>query len=180
MKTHLLLYGSRWRLCPLPQPHWELPSEMWKWNWGENTTISSLSNTLHQTGWGSRWAWRPPPLGMGRGRAAGWPCHPWLFKKESGVSSWTPPVFFTVFPKLLHQSSLLSEEEPWVSFYSDVLQLESCWRRRCNASLKKREACFLKLDYNFALASKNLISFDGKLNPALWLAKMLFLLLLVI
>ena len=88
--------------------------------------------------------------------------------------------FFTVFPKLLHQSSLLSEEEPWVSFYSDVLQLESCWRRRCNASLKKREACFLKLDYNFALASKNLISFDGKLNPALWLAKMLFLLLLVI
>ena len=48
------------------------------------------------------------------------------------------------YSKLLHQSSLLSEEEPWVSFYSDVLQLESCWRRRCNASLKKREACFPK------------------------------------
>ena len=47
----------------------------------------------------------------GEGQQAGHVIHG-SSKKESGVSSWTPPVFFTVFPKLLHQSSLLSEEEP--------------------------------------------------------------------
>ena len=51
------------------------------------------------------WGWG------GEGQQAGHVIHG-SSKKESGVSSWTPPVFFTVFPKLLHQSSLLSEEEP--------------------------------------------------------------------